>query len=81
MKLYLGRPSSKPSEERGKKNFAKFPKVMQTFFTYIDFFCRGRFSCVPARREGRERERERESGGRVELTSHTYSGLVSAHLL
>lgn len=82
MKLYLGRPSEQnPSrdwvrEREGGENFAKFPKVMQTFFTYIDFFSGPLFlACLP------DREGMRNGGGWGVVASHTYSGLVSAHLL
>lgn len=45
-------------EREGGENFAKFPKVMQTFFTYIDFFSGPLFlACLP------DREGMRKGGG------------------
>jgi len=31
------RRSTRKGKQKRRKKFAKFPKVMQTFFTYIDF--------------------------------------------
>lgn len=59
---------------RGVENFAKFPKVMQTFFTYIDFFTRGRFSCVPAR------QAERGGGGGIGRLGREMGSLLRIHI-